>query len=102
MAREDVAALSQFILLQISDIISTLALLALGAGEANPLIRWAMRAAGDPLTGLVLAKAALVPLIVYAILAGRRNPVRMANVGFTALVLWNLTAILVKVLTPHV
>jgi uncharacterized protein DUF5658 len=102
MAREDVASLAQFILLQFSDIVSTLLLVALGVGEANPLIRWAMRAAGNPLTGLVLAKAALVPLVVYAILAGRRNPLRMANVGFTALILWNLTAILFKVLTPNI
>ena len=102
MAREDVAAVSQFILLQFSDIVSTILLLALGGGEANPLIRWAMRAAGNPLTGLVLAKAALVPLVVYAILAGRRNPLRIANIGFTALLLWNLTAILLKVLAPHV
>ena len=101
MGKEDIAALFQFVLLQLSDILSTVLFLAIGIGEANPLVLWAMRAAGNPLAGLLLAKAAMIPLIVYAILAGRRNTVRLANVGFTALLLWNLTAILCRVLAPH-
>jgi len=100
MPRVDFATLSQFVLLQISDVVSTVLFLVLGGGEANPIVVWAMRISGNPLTGLLLAKAALIPLVGYSIFAGRRKPVRVANVVFSALVLWNLTAILFKVLGP--
>ncbi len=100
MHRVDLAALSQFVLLQISDVVSTILFLVLGGGEANPVVLWSMRAAGNPLTGLLLAKAALIPLVAYSIFARRQKPVRVANVVFAGLVLWNLTAILLKVLAP--
>ena len=100
MPQLDIAALSQFALLQISDIVSTILFLALGGGEANPIVVWSMRAAGNPLAGLLLVKAALIPLVAYSMWAGRRRPLRMANVVFSALVLWNLTAILFRVLGP--
>jgi len=87
-------SLLQFTYLQLLDLLTTLAFLLQGVQEGNPLVRWAMDAAGNPLLGLVFVKAAALLLGVYCWLAGRPSLLQRANFLFAALVAWNLIALI--------
>ena len=59
-----VALLIQFSYLQLLDILTTLAFLAHGVQEGNPLVRILIGETGSPLAGLVAAKAFALILAV--------------------------------------
>jgi len=68
-----------------------------GLQEANPMVKFAMRAAPSPLLGLVLVKVAALALGVYCWRLGRRSLLLRINVLFAILVSWNLLALLARV-----
>jgi len=86
--------LAQFACLQLLDLVSTLAFLSRGVGEANPLLRTLITASGSPLWGLAAAKALALLLGWYCWKSGRASLLARANLFFLALLVWNLTALL--------
>jgi hypothetical protein len=83
--------LTVFIVLQMLDLATTLAAMAMGGNELNPLVRQ-MFALG-PLSGLLLAKLIPVGLVLVLSALGKNSGIRKANWAFTAIVMWNLTII---------
>jgi hypothetical protein len=85
-----------FFYLQGLDILTTLAFLANGVGESNPLVRVALGFTGSPVLGLILVKVCAVVLGMYCWNAGRNRLLGRVNAGFAAVVVWNLVAIIVS------
>lgn len=85
--------LVQFAFLQTLDILTTLVFLSLGVQEANPLVQWAMAHVGTAAGGLLLVKVAAIGLALFCWRRQRMSLLSRANLFFTCLVLWNLTAI---------
>lgn len=81
--------------LQVLDVMTTLSFLLAGVQEANPLVRYAMMAAGSPLGGLVAVKLAALLLGLYCWSSGRVRLLQRANVFFAGLVAWNLCCLIV-------
>lgn len=86
--------LTQFFYLQLLDVLTTIAFLLNGVSESNPVVRWAMAKAPDPVTGLVLIKVAAVVLGVYCVMSARQKLLRKVNVFFAGLVAYNLMALI--------
>ena len=76
--------------LQMLDLLSTIAFLLQGVGEANPLVRWSMEMAPNPVVGLLLVKAAGLVLALYCVQAGRDRLLARMNFFYAALIAWNL------------
>lgn len=91
-----VALLIQFSYLQLLDILTTLAFLAHGVQEGNPLVRILIGETGSPLAGLVAAKAFALILAVCCWRLRRRKPLAWANTMYALLVAWNLVALTVR------
>ena len=83
--------LAAFIVLQLLDMGTTLAVLALGGRESNPLINYLMEL--GPFRGLVLSKALVIALASIGSMAGKTRGIRVANLVFSVVVAWNLTII---------
>lgn len=81
---------AQFAYLQVLDLLSTIAFLLHGVGEANPLVRWSMKMAPNPVGGLLLVKVAGLVLALYCVQAGRDRLLVHINVFYAALIAWNL------------
>ncbi len=88
--------LIQFAYLQILDLLTTLAFLAHGVEEANPVVRIALGASCSPLGPLAALKLSAVLLAVYCWRSGRNRLLARVNVFFALLVAWNLVALVVK------
>ncbi len=86
--------LAQFSYLQLLDVLTTLVFLTTGGHEANPVVRFAMAAAGSPLAGLLALKICAVGAAIYCTVTARARTLRRINVFFAALVVWNLIALL--------
>ena len=80
----------QFAYLQVLDLLSTIAFLLHGVGEANPLVRWSMKLAPNPVAGLLLVKVAGLMLALYCVQAGRNRLLARMNFFYAALIAWNL------------
>jgi hypothetical protein len=89
------SVLVQYSYLQVLDLLTTLAFLANGVREGNPLVALAMETQ-NPLIGLVLVKFAAVLLGMYCWRKGRMETLARANVWFALLIAWNLVAIIVS------
>jgi hypothetical protein len=87
--------LIQYSLLQLLDLLSTLAFLAGGVREANPIVNAAIGYAQSPAIGLLLVKAVAIVLGYYCWRCHRPILLARANVFFTCLVAWNLIALAV-------
>lgn len=87
--------LTQFVYLQILDLLTTLAFLLRGIGEGNPVVRWAIREGPSPLGGLLLLKLAAVGLAVYCVWRARFGLLRIANIFFACVVTYNLVVLIV-------
>jgi hypothetical protein len=85
----------QFMYLQMLDFLSTLAFLAHGVQEANPLVRAAMAWGGSPWSGLLAVKVLAVGLGLFCWKSGRIRLLARANAAFACLVVWNLVALIV-------
>jgi hypothetical protein len=92
-----VSLLLQFSYLQLLDVLTTLAFLATGVREANPVVQFALRATPSPLAGLLGVKLAAIALAFYCWRTSRRRLLILANFFFAFLVVWNLVALLARV-----
>ena len=80
--------------LQVLDLLTTVAFLATGVREANPIARAAMQLSNSPLTGLVCLKILAVGLGFYCWKLGKERILKRGNVLFAFLIVWNLVAII--------
>lgn len=95
-ARRTPAHLLHFTYLQILDVLTTLAFLMQGVGEANPLVRLMIQVAPSPWLGLVMVKSGAVMLAIYCWRVGRERLLFKANLFFAVLVVWNLCALVIR------
>lgn len=86
--------LFQFSYLQILDLLSTVAFLALGVREANPLVRLAMAVFPGLISGLIAVKALALLLGIYCWRVRRYRLLSRVNVMFAVIIAWNLIAII--------
>lgn len=86
--------LAQFVYLQLLDVLTTVAFLLNGVAESNPVVRWAMEAAPNPFSGLILVKVAALALGVYCTLSARHQLLQKVNIFFAGLVAYNLLALI--------
>jgi Domain of unknown function (DUF5658) len=91
------ASLLIFTYFQFLDLLTTVIFLIQGLQEANPMVKFAMRAAPSPLVGLVLVKVVALALGVYCWRLGRRSLLLRINVLFAIVVSWNLLALLARI-----
>ena len=93
----------QYSYLQVLDFLTTVAFLAIGVQEGNPLVRMALRWAPSPVMGLVVVKMAAVLLGLYCLKMGKEALLKRMNLMFAVLVAWNLVALILGALrlTPQ-
>jgi hypothetical protein len=89
-------ALAQFSYLQLLDLLTTLAVLASGAQEGNPVVRLVVKFAGSALAGVLAAKLAAVALACYCWKMDRLRLLGRVNLFYATLVAWNLLVLVVK------
>jgi len=82
--------------LQLLDYLTTVAFLAYGVQEANPLVRWLIEHSGSPWSSLLLVKLVAVGLGLAAWRAGRVRLLHKVNWLFAACVVWNSLALIVN------
>lgn len=87
--------LLQYSYLQLLDFLTTLAFLAAGVREGNPLVRLAMSTLPGVLPGLIVVKAMAILLGVYCWRTNKQKLLVRINVLFALVVAWNLVAIIV-------
>ncbi|MFN7995784.1 MAG: DUF5658 family protein [Bryobacteraceae bacterium] len=80
-----------FLLLQILDVLTTLAGLHLGAREGSSFILRLLRT--GPITGLLISKIIAAGLAAFAVFLNRKRMLVFLNIWFCAIVTWNLFAI---------
>ena len=88
--------LIQYSYLQLLDLMTTMAFLLNGVREGNPLVRFAIDVAPNPLGGLVAVKAVAILLGLWCWRMGRSRTLVRINVMFALLVAWNLVALIVS------
>ncbi len=81
--------------LQVLDLLTTVAFLINGVQEGNPLVRMALKLAGNPLLVLIGVKLFALMLGLYCWRMGRQRLLSRINVLFAVLVAWNLVALIV-------
>jgi hypothetical protein len=81
---------------QLLDILTTVVFLLNGVEEANPLVKFALRTAPNPLIGLLMIKLAALGLALYCWRLGRRSLLLRINILFAILVSWNLFALIAR------
>jgi hypothetical protein len=80
-----------FIFLQILDLATTLAALALGGRENNPIVAHIMTV--GPVAGLLISKLAVTGLAVAGAALRKYRGLRLANAVFTGVIAWNVTVV---------
>ena len=88
--------LTDFVYLQLLDILTTLAFLMQGVAEANPFVRWALAVGENPVQSLVMVKVVAVALAVYCVVRARHRVLRIANIFFAIVVAYNLVVIIIS------
>ena len=88
--------LAQFAYLQLLDVLTSLAFLASGVREANPVVRLLASSSGSALHGLVAAKVIAFGLGWYCWRSNRQRLLGRVNLFYACLVAWNLVAFLFK------
>jgi hypothetical protein len=81
---------------QLLDLLTTMVFILHGVQEANPVVKFALRAAPNPLMGLLFVKLAALALAFYCWRLGRHSLLLRINVMFALLISWNLVALLVR------
>ena len=84
----------QYSYLQVLDFLTTVAFLLQGVKEGNPLVRFALTYAPNPLGGLLLVKLLAVGLGIYCWRVGKLRLLSRMNVMFALVVAWNLGALI--------
>ncbi|MBK5292619.1 MAG: hypothetical protein JJE04_13195 [Acidobacteriia bacterium] len=90
------AIIWQFSYLQMLDFLTTVAFLALGVQEGNPLVRWAIAVAPSPVYGLAAVKIAALCLGIYCMRMGKLRLLTRINYMFALVVAWNMVALIIK------
>lgn len=80
--------------MQLLDFMTTVAFLAHGVQEGNPLVRLALRLTNNPISGLLAVKIAAIMLGIYCWKMGRQRLLQRMNILFAAVVVWNVVAII--------
>jgi hypothetical protein len=93
--------LLQYSYLQVLDFLTTIAFLIQGVQEGNPLVRFALKVAPQPLGGLLLIKVAALALGLYCWVRGRERLLTRMNILFAILVAWNLAALILSSVHQH-
>ena len=86
----------QYSYLQVLDFLTTIAFLANGVREGNPLVRLALSIGSNPLASLLMVKCLAILLGLYCWRLGKRQLLSRINVLFALLVAWNLVALIVR------
>jgi len=81
---------------QLLDMLTTVVFLLHGVQEANPVVKFALRSAPNPLLGLFLIKAVALCMAFYCWRLGRRSLLLRINILFAILVSWNLFALIAR------
>lgn len=89
-----------YVYLQGLDLLTTVAFLLSGVEEGNPIARFAMAQAPDPLTGLLLIKAVALALGLYCWSSARGLLLYRVNIGYAALIVWNLCCLILGLVRP--
>ncbi|MGH9657174.1 MAG: DUF5658 family protein [Bryobacteraceae bacterium] len=84
---------TQFIYLQVLDLLTTLAFLRSGIEEANPLVRFLVEATTSPVGGVMAVKLIALLLAAYCWRTQRQTMLVRANVFFAVVVGWNVLAL---------
>ena len=87
-------AMLQYSYLQVLDFLTTIAFLLQGVKEGNPLVRFALTYAPNPIGGLLVVKIAAVVLGLYCWKVGKERLLTRMNVMFAIVVAWNLGALI--------
>jgi hypothetical protein len=82
-----------FLALQCLDVLTTLIFLSKGVREGNPLYSWTLPYVHAQWIGLIAVKLFAMLAGYWCYRAGRITALRFANVGYSAIVMWNLLAI---------
>jgi hypothetical protein len=82
---------------QLLDLLTTISFMLSGVKEANPLVKFALSSAPNPVSGLLLVKIAAIGLALYCWRLGRLKLLGRMNVLFGALISWNLIALIVHI-----
>jgi hypothetical protein len=86
------SALSVFIYLQVLDFLTTILFLKLGLAEANLVVGWLVR--WSPMVGVLAAKLGTVILALIAVHYHKHRVMRLANLGYGGVVVWNLVCMI--------
>jgi len=89
------SSLILFSYFQLLDLLTTVGFLIHGAKEGNPLVRFALLAAPNPLVGLVIVKIVAMAIGFYCWRLRRQQLLGRINVLFGALISWNMCALIV-------
>ena len=81
---------------QLLDMLTTVVFLLHGVQEANPLVKFALRSAPNPIMGLFLIKIVALGMAVYCWRLGRSSLLFRINILFAVLVSWNLFALIAR------
>src|SRR5438105_506112 len=87
--------LLQYSYLQVLDFLTTVAFMAIGVQEGNPVVRLVITMLPSPLGGLLAVKVVAMILGLYCWRMGRQQLLSRINIGFALLVAWNLVALIV-------
>ena len=81
---------------QLLDMLTTVVFLLHGVQEANPLVKFALRTAPNPLMGLFVIKLVALGMAFYCWRLGRQSLLLRINILFAILVSWNLFALIAR------
>ncbi|MCX6597815.1 MAG: DUF5658 family protein [Acidobacteria bacterium] len=84
-----------FTYLQCLDLLTTLAFLAQGVQEGNPLVRFAMESF-NPVVGLAFVKVVAMVMAGYCWYTQRERTLARINMFFAFIVAWNLLAMIMN------
>jgi hypothetical protein len=87
-----------FAYLQGLDLLTTMAFLLSGVEEGNPVVRFAIEVTPNPLAGLLAVKGVALALGLFCWATGRGLLLRRVNMGYAALIAWNLVCLILGLL----
>jgi Domain of unknown function (DUF5658) len=88
-----------FVFLQVADVVTTMTVLGSGGTEQNPLISRFLVI--GTLQGLILAKVVLLAAAAAIIRFRKFRVIRLANIVFGVIVLWNISVIVRLAMRAH-
>jgi len=99
MSQQERGWISAFLYLQVLDVLTTLVGFSLGNIEGSPFVRLMIH--WGPVTGLAVSKLVAIGLAAVCFAFKKPSLIRVINYWYAALVIWNLTTILVVLMTAE-